>query len=133
MTSYSDRKRGLREDTRRAKRYLRVDFRILDRGQGESPCTPPCLQGVVCYTQTDTERKSKENSLPVDDCFRDDFRGCWGDISAPVFGALISTQQSFVGRLAAAYCGQSSIRSVLRYLSGVRIRMNRKMLLTDTL
>ena len=101
--------------------------------KGYSPCTPPCLQGVVCYTQTDTERKSKENSLPVDDCFRDDFRGCWGDMSAPVFGALISTQQSFVGRLAAAYCGQSSIRSVLRYLSGVLIRMNRKMLLMATL
>ena len=99
----------------------------------DSSCTPPCLQGVVCYTQTDTERKSKENSLPADDCFRDDFRGCWGDMSAPVFGALISTQQSFVGRLAAAYCGQSSIRSVLRYLSGVRIHMNRKMLLMATL
>ncbi len=99
----------------------------------DSSCTPPCLQGVVCYTQTDTERKSKENSLPVDDCFRDDFRGCWRDMSAPVFGALISTQQSFVGRLAAAYCGQSSIRSVLRYLSGVRIHMNRKMLLMATL
>ena len=99
----------------------------------DSSCTPPCLQGVVCYTQTDTERKSKENSLPVDDCFRDDFRGCWGDMRAPVFGALISTQQSFVGRLAAAYCGQSSIRSVLRYLMGVLIRMNRKMLLTATL
>ena len=59
----------------------------------DSSCTPPCLQGVVCYTQTDTERKSKENSLPVDDCFRDDFQGCWGDMSAPVFGALIDTTE----------------------------------------
>lgn len=58
------------------------------RGQGDSPCTRPCLQGVVCYTQTDTERKSKENSLPVDDCLHEDFRGCWGDMRAPVFGAL---------------------------------------------
>ena len=86
------------------------------RGQGDSPCTPPCLQGVVCYTQTDTERKSKENSLPVDDCFHEDFRGCWGDMRAPVFGALITTQQSFVGRSHAAYCGRSFIRSVLLFL-----------------
>ena len=99
----------------------------------DSSCTPPCLQGVVCYTQTDTERKSKENSLPVDDCFHEDFRGCWGDMRAPLFGALITTQQSFVVRLAAAYCGQSYIRSDLRYLMGVLIRMNRKMLLTATL
>ena len=86
------------------------------RGQGDSPCTRPCLQGVVCYTQTDTERKSKENSLPVDDCFHEDFRGCWGDMRAPVFGALITTQQSFVGRSHAAYCGRSFIRSVLLFL-----------------
>ena len=115
-------------------RSLLFSFSVPLKGvKRDSSCTPPCLQGVVCYTQTDTERKSKENSLPVDDCFRDDFRGCWGDMRAPAFGALISTQQSFVERLAAAYCGQSFIRSVLRYLMGVLMRMNRKMLLTDTL
>ncbi|MDO4422976.1 MAG: hypothetical protein Q4C15_13175 [Eubacteriales bacterium] len=52
---------------------------------------------------------------------------------APLFGALITTQQSFVVRLAAAYCGQSYIRSDLQYLMGVLIRMNRKMLLPATL
>lgn len=126
----------MREQNKKEAGIIRLLFLFLNSPKAvkrDSSCTPPCLQGVVCYTQTDTERKSKENSLPVDDCFRDDFRGCWGDMSAPLFGALISTQQSFIGRLAAAYCGQSSIRSVLRYLSGVRIRMNRKMLLTDTL
>ena len=122
----------MREQNKKEAGIVRLLFSFLN-SQRESRGTPLAHQGVVCYTQTDTERKSKENSLPVDDCFRDDFRGCWGDMSAPVFGALISTQQSFVGRLAAAYCGQSSIRSVLRYLSGVLIRMNRKMLLMATL
>ena len=126
----------MREQNKKEAGIVRLLFSFLN-SQRESRGTPLAhhlaCQGVVCYTQTDTERKSKENSLPVDDCFRDDFRGCWGDMSAPVFGALISTQQSFVGRLAAAYCGQSSIRSVLRYLSGVLIRMNRKMLLMATL
>ena len=126
----------MREQNKKEAGIVRLLFSFLNSPKGVkgySPCTPPCLQGVVCYTQTDTERKSKGGSLPVEENCLDDFRGCWGDMSAPVFGALILTQQSFVGRLAAAYCGQSSIRSVLRYLSGVLIRMNRKMLLTDTL
>ena len=126
----------MREQNKKEAGIVRLLFSFLNSPKGVkgySPCTPPCLQGVVCYTQTDTERKSKENSLPADDCFSDDFQGCWGDMRAPLFGALITTQQSFVVRLAAAYCGQSSIRSVLRYLMGVLIRMNRKMLLTATL
>lgn len=126
----------MREKNKKEAGIVRLLFSFLNSPKGVkgySPCTPPCLQGVVCYTQTDTERKSKGGSLSVEENCLDDFRGCCGDMRAPAFGALISTQQSFVERLAAAYSGQSFIRSVLWYLMGVLIRMNRKMFFTDTL
>ncbi len=72
---------------------------------------------------TSIERKSTRVQPRLKGWTIVDFRGCWGDMRAPAFGALISTQQSSVVRLSAALCGQSYIRSDLLCLLRCITRM----------
>ena len=84
--------------------------------KGNSPCTPSCLQGVVCYTQQIRKEYLGDTVFRWTTVLTTIFEVVGEIKSAAVLGTLISTQQSSVGRLTAALCGQSFIRSVLPYL-----------------